>query len=82
MNHLHRIAAVMTAMGCSTTGRLNHPTAFATLWVQHSAEYDAVTRSVYRTAASTLALAQEDSCWTAAAEQKKPYASLSPGAAG
>lgn len=48
----------------------NHPTTSATLWTQNSAEYRALTTLVYRTAASNLSLAIEDSYWTAYPQQE------------
>jgi len=70
--------AALLLAACSTSRPLDHPTAYATLWVQNSAEYDALTRQVYRTASSNLALAIEDSYWTAAREQTEPYYKLPP----
>lgn len=60
-------------IGCSTSKKLNHPTTFATLWVQNAAEFDALTTLVYRTAADHIELANQDSFWTAfpSQEQKK-----------
>lgn len=49
---------------------LDHPTTSATLWVQNSAEYQALTTMVYKTALSNLALAIEDSYWTAYPNQE------------
>lgn len=57
-------------VGCSTTSTLQHPTTSATLWVQNSAEYKALTSSIYRTATSNLAMALEDSYWTAYPDQE------------
>ncbi len=58
------------AMACSSSSNtLHHPTTSATLWVQNAAEYEALSRSIYRTASSNLALALEDSYWTAYPEQ-------------
>lgn len=59
---------------------LDHPTTSATLWTQNSAEYQALTRSVYQMAAANLGLAIEDSYWTADLEQKKAdnYQNLPP----
>jgi len=49
----------------SSSNTLQHPTTSATLWTQNSAEYKALTTSVYQTAGSYLGLALEDSDWTA-----------------
>lgn len=65
-------------IGCSATRELNHPSAYATLWVQNAAEYDALTRQVYNAASSRLTRALEDSYWTAATEQEDPYFGLPP----
>lgn len=50
----------------------------ATLWVQTSAEYGAVTRSVYGAAARDLVAALRDSSRTAALEQAGDYTGLPP----
>lgn len=55
---------------CTSTSVLRHPTTSATLWTQHSAEYRALTTSIYQTATSRLGLAIEDSFWTAYPEQE------------
>lgn len=55
---------------CSTSSTLQHPTTSATLWVQNSAEYQALTKSIYRTATSNLGLALEDNYWTAYPDQQ------------
>lgn len=64
---------VFCISGCGGTSplrTLDHPTTSATLWAQNSAEYRALTTSVYRMAASNLSLAVEDSYWTAYPEQE------------
>ncbi len=55
---------------CSSTSTLQHPTTSATLWAQNAAEYKALTTMVYRTATSNLAMAIEDSYWTAYPDQE------------
>ena len=55
---------------CSSTSTLQHRTTSATLWTQNAAEYEALTTMVYRTATSNLAMAIEDSYWTAYPSQK------------
>ncbi|MGD8427137.1 MAG: HAD family acid phosphatase [Balneolaceae bacterium] len=55
---------------CGSSSILNNSTTSATLWTQNSAEYEALTTSVYQTALSNLGLALEDSYWTAYPEQK------------
>lgn len=58
--------------GCSSTqSSLDHPTTNATLWTQNSAEYQALTRSVYQMALANLGLALEDSHWTASISQEE-----------
>ncbi|MGM0589150.1 MAG: 5'-nucleotidase, lipoprotein e(P4) family [Bacteroidota bacterium] len=56
----------------------NHETLQATLWIQHAAEYDALTRQAYRSAQQWLDPALQDSSWTAAIEQKTDYQDLPP----
>lgn len=50
----------------------------ATLWMQTSAEYVAITREVYETAGRTLDAALADRAWTAAVEQTHADASMPP----
>jgi len=54
------------------------PSLNATLWMQTSAEYQAVTREVYMTALRTLDDAVADKSWSAAIEQKSVDSSLPP----
>jgi acid phosphatase len=58
--------------------RLSDATINATLWMQTAAEYEAITREVYGTAARTLDDALADKSWTAATEQTSVDASLPP----
>jgi len=74
LNMLHRLFAFLLLssvfFACSSAhNTLQHPTTSATLWTQNSAEYSALTTSVYQTASSYLGLALEDSDWTAYPEQ-------------
>lgn len=55
----------MLPVACSTSGNLNNPTVQATLWVQNSAEYEAISKQIYATALRNLSLAKEDSYWSA-----------------
>ncbi|MEN8106774.1 MAG: HAD family acid phosphatase [Pseudomonadota bacterium] len=50
----------------------------ATLWAQSSAEYQAVTRQLYRVARDNLDQALADPHWSAALEQTGDYAGLPP----
>lgn len=64
---------------CSSTSTLQHPTTSATLWTQNAAEYQALTKMVYRAATSNLAMAIEDSYWTAyPAQENKQIRKLPP----
>jgi len=58
--------------------RLPDATINATLWMQTSAEYQAIAREVYGTATRTLDEAIADKTWTAAAEQTTVDPSLPP----
>lgn len=62
-------ASVFSSCRSSSTV-LRNPTTNATLWTQNSAEYQALTTSVYQNALSNLGLAMEDSYWTAYPKQK------------
>lgn len=50
----------------------------STLWIQTSAEYEALSYQAYNTSASLLDTALEDSSWTASLEQGEDYESLPP----
>ncbi|UCC55267.1 MAG: hypothetical protein JSU75_07755 [Gammaproteobacteria bacterium] len=56
----------------------SHEMLNATLWAQSSAEYEAVTRQVYRVARANLDEALADPHWRAALEQTGDYADLPP----
>lgn len=77
---LFLITFIMIAATACTSSKntLDHPTTSATLWVQNAAEYEALGKLVYQTATSNLALAIEDSYWTASVEQGEQYQSLPP----
>ncbi len=67
----------------STTGAeappSEHPTLYATLWIQTAAEYRASAWQAYAAARSSLARALEDTTWTAAIEQERTgYGGLPP----
>lgn len=52
------------------TEETEHPTMNASLWMQHAAEYRALTSMIYRMAASNLSMALQDSYWTAYPNQE------------
>lgn len=59
--------------------RAEHPTLYATLWVQTSAEYRATAWQAFAAAGESLRRALADSSWTAATEQEgRDYAALPP----
>ena len=64
---LLRIAPLLlfAVIGCSSGKELSDPTLSATLWVQRSAEYDALTTTIYRSAEMQLATAVSDTGWDA-----------------
>jgi len=64
----------------SDTSLPDHPTTQATLWVQQSAEYKAISLQTYQTALRTLAVPLVDSYWTAlpSQEDNKRLPSLPP----
>ena len=53
-------------------------TLYSTLWIQTSAEYEALTYQAYNTSARLLPVALEDSSWTASLEQGDAFADLPP----
>src|SRR5580765_652799 len=58
------------APGAELAGRGDsHENLHAVLWMQTSAEYQAITRGLYRLAAAELDRAMEDPRWTAIPEQ-------------
>lgn len=66
-------------LSCASTKQISdHPTTRATLWIQNSAEYDALSTLVYQTASANLALAKEDSYWSAISGQQEDYQDLPP----
>lgn len=75
---LFSASLILLLLGCKSPAplqtenveTLNHPTTSSTLWAINAAEYKAITISMYKTAASNLALATEDSYWTAYPEQE------------
>lgn len=80
MNILHRplilfFGLILTACGTSNPLQKDpistNPTTQATLWVQNSAEYKALTTQAYVTALRNLQMPLEDSYWTASTEQTK-----------
>jgi acid phosphatase len=74
-------AGVVTTLagGCaSASAPASQANLDATLWVQSSAEYGTVTRSVYRAALEDLPLLEADSTRSAALEQEAPFSTLPP----
>src|SRR5689334_977416 len=78
------LALALTLAACATTPppteqcRPSDATINANLWMQSSAEYQAITREVYGTATRTLDDAIADKTWTAATEQTSVDPSLPP----
>src|SRR6187399_2796502 len=69
------------APGAEPAGRRDsHENLHAVLWMQTSAEYQAITRGLYRLAAAALDRAMEDPRWTAIPEQagRPDLAALAP----
>lgn len=78
-NTLFLLFLSMFVFSCTATKEVSdHPTTQATLWVQNAAEYRALTSMVYQTATANLALAIEDSYWSAVAYQDNNYQNLPP----
>lgn len=50
----------------------------STLWMQHAAEYEALSLQGYNAAAKMLPMALEDDSWTAAMEQNENFSDLPP----
>ncbi len=63
------LAVMATVFANCNQSELNHPTTQATLWVQNSAEFDALNLQAYRTAETYLQQAIDDKNWYAAVEQ-------------
>jgi len=53
-------------------------TLYSTLWMQHAAEYEALSFQAYNTAERLLPVALADSSWTASLEQGESYHHLPP----
>ena len=72
------LALALFLVACATP-RGEHPTLYATLWMQTSAEYRATAWQAYAGARETLRRALADSTWTAAVEQEgSDFAALPP----
>jgi acid phosphatase len=81
------LITIVLFVGCSTTQNVSNSaelplnkTTQANLWVQNSAEYQAITIQAYKTAARMLPLSLEDSFWTASLNQQEDenHVSLPP----
>ena len=74
------LAIIFGTTACSSTAPsvLDHPATSATLWMQNSAEYQALTTSIYQNATSHLGLALEDSYWTAYPKQEEQNIASKP----
>lgn len=64
------IGLFLTGLSACSTSNIGR-SASACLWMQHSAEYDALASSVYNSAISNLSHAVEDSFWTAAPHHQR-----------
>ncbi len=85
MKHLPlaTLSLLLLFTACSSTQKLKKiedPSLQATLWVQNSAEYKALTTQAYGAAARVIPLSLEDSFWTASPnqEESKGYNKLPP----
>lgn len=63
------IAISFTLISCSSTSKYQNPTVQATLWVQNSAEFNALSYQAYQTASTKLMAAIEDKSWTSSLTQ-------------
>ncbi|MDZ7717069.1 MAG: HAD family acid phosphatase [Balneolaceae bacterium] len=73
------VVIIIILGGCSTSKPLDDSTAYATLWMQNSAEYKALTTMAYQSAEAYLDTALSSSSWTASLEQQgNDYESLPP----
>jgi 5'-nucleotidase (lipoprotein e(P4) family) len=72
--------AALASLGTTACGTVKpaHDTIDALLWMQTSAEYEALTTSIYSAASDRLVTALADPDWTAAREQQPDYQSLPP----
>ena len=75
---LAAVFAVLSGCAQQPHGVDSHEMLNATLWAQSSAEYEALTRQVYRVARENLDLALADPHWSAALEQTGDYTGLPP----
>ena len=69
---------IATTQVLNIASRNDDPSLMATLWVQNSAEYEAITLQTYKQAEAKLAEALEDSSWTASVEQHSGFSKLPP----
>ncbi|MFP8488309.1 5'-nucleotidase, lipoprotein e(P4) family [Gracilimonas sp. Q87] len=88
MNRSIYLLAIFFITSCASTQTISNseeakpedPSLQATLWVQNSAEYDALNYQAYKTAERMLALPMEDSFWSASLNQtdESTYRKLPP----
>jgi acid phosphatase len=71
-------ALAVAADSMAFSALAEHPTLFATLWQQTSAEYRAIALQAYDAASEVLPIALADSGWTAAVEQEGDEFSMLP----
>ncbi len=69
---------IATTQVLNIASRNDDPSLMATLWVQNSAEYEAITLQTYKQAEANLAEALVDSSWTASVEQHSGFSKLPP----
>ncbi|TYP92134.1 acid phosphatase [Fodinibius salinus] len=73
------VVIITILAGCTASKPLNDSTVSATLWVQNSAEYEALTTMAYQSAEAQLDTALHTDSWTASLEQQgNDYGSLPP----
>lgn len=72
------VAFLALASACATERPLLFSSMKATMWVQTSAEYRALTEQAYRAAETSLSEALADSSWTASLEQEGSFGHLPP----
>lgn len=79
ISHFCLLMLPVLFLSCRSTSPLQHPTTNSTLWMQHAAEYEALTTMIYRSASANLSLSIEDTYWDAITNRKdSSYRELPP----
>ncbi|MFO7845666.1 MAG: HAD family acid phosphatase [Balneolaceae bacterium] len=80
-NSLSLFVLLLLFASCQATEQItetSNNTLYSTLWIQTSAEYEALSYQAYNTSSALIETALDDSMWTASLEQGNSYTDLPP----